>query len=162
MGRFRVEGIRGGSHAPLSKEGRPMEKFPVLQSSPPTPDTLEKALTRFEAWRRNKKHRTPIPKSLWAAAVEACRSRSVHQVSRTLRLNYNDLKAHVAESSSRRSSSQHSAPEGFVELVASQSPARCTVEIENSTGATMKMRFEGDCPQWDPTALASAFLRDGL
>jgi hypothetical protein len=139
-----------------------MEKFPVLQSSPSTPDALEKVLTLFEAWRRNRKHRSPIPKSLWAAAVEACRSHSVYHVSSVLHLNYNALKARVACSNCRESSSQHSAPEGFVELVASQSPARCTVEIENSTGATMKISFEGDCPQWDPTALASAFLRDGL
>jgi len=138
-----------------------MERFPVSQSSTPTPDALDKALTRFEAWRRNRKHRTPIPQSLWAAAIEACRCVSIHQVSRALRLNYNDLKARVACSSGRQSSPEPAVPEGFVELVASQSPLRCTVEIENGAGATMKMTFEGDCPRWDPTALASAFLRDG-
>jgi len=139
-----------------------MEKFPVSQSSKPTPDALEETLKRFEVWRRNRKHRTPIPKSLWAAAVEACQAHSVYHVSSVLHLNYNALKARVAWSNCRQPSPEPAAvPEGFVELLASPSRARCTVEIENSTGATMKMTFEGDCPRWDPTALASAFLRHG-
>ncbi len=138
-----------------------MEKFPVSQSSKPTPDALEETLKRFEVWRRNRKSRTPIPKSLWAAAVEACQTHSVYHVSSVLHLNYNALKARVGESNCRQSSLEPSVPEGFVELLASPSPARCTVEIENGAGATMKMTFEGDCPRWDPNALASAFLRHG-
>ena len=59
--------------------------------------TLEEVRGRFETWRSRKKPGSPIPKALWEAAVSQCRTHSILEVSRSLRLNYNDLKSRAQE-----------------------------------------------------------------
>jgi hypothetical protein len=56
---------------------------------------LEEVRGRFETWRSGKKAGSPIPKSIWEAAVCQCHAHTILEVSRTLRLNYNDLKSQV-------------------------------------------------------------------
>jgi hypothetical protein len=72
MGRPCPAGVAGRIAFTYGKEGRPMGKFPVLQSSTSTSDDLEEALTRFEVWRGNRKTSPCIPRFLCYAAFNDC------------------------------------------------------------------------------------------
>jgi hypothetical protein len=59
---------------------------------------------QFESWRKSPGRERCIPERLWDAAARLCLEHSVHSVSRTLRLNYQDLKErekHTADRGSR-------------------------------------------------------------
>ena len=129
-------------------------------SQPTTKPTLEQVRSRFETWRRGKKAGSRIPNCLWTAAVEVCEEHPVWQVSRVLRLNYNELKRRV-NSSGHLAVCESQRRGGFVELTLGTSPqqvSECTVELENAAGAKLKMRFCGD---FDPLELAKSFWRQG-
>ncbi len=134
-----------------------MKQTPVSQ--PTMKPTLEQVRDRFETWRRGKKAGSRIPKCLWTAAVEVCEEHPVWQVSRVLRLNYNELKRRV-NSSGHLAVCESQRGGGFVELTLGTSPqvSECTVELENAAGAKLKMRF---CGGFDPLELARAFWRQG-
>ena len=66
--------------------------MPGLSLSAPPKPTLEDVQGQIEAWRKRAHRGRRIPEAFWDAAVSLCREHSVHSVSRTLRLNYNDLK----------------------------------------------------------------------
>ena len=66
-----------------------------------TVDTLLDAVTdaalldlkaRIEAWRESRVKLRPMPKALWQAAVRLAKKYGVNQVSKTLGINYSDLK----------------------------------------------------------------------
>ena len=120
---------------------------------------LQKVRDRFETWRRRKKPGSRIPKALWQAAVESCKGDSVLQVSRALRLNYNDLKEHV-DAAEELGNSGPDCDLDFVQLGfgASILPSECTLELEASNGAKMKIGFKGAV---DALALCEAFWRQG-
>lgn len=135
-----------------------------LSDSKPTPKpTLEQVGNRFETWRRGKKPHSRIPKCLWKAAVEVCVDNPIWQVSRALRLNYNELKQRVADSGHLGDNGKE--PNGkFIEFslgVKEQQPATCTVELESASGAKLKMTFAGNCRDFDPLQLTEAFWRRG-
>ena len=132
----------------------------------PTPalrPTLEEVRDRFESWRSRKKAGSPIPKALWRAAVEQCRDHSHLEVSRALRLNYNDLKERVQGPKKVPSLSTGGCVE-FVELGLEGVPraSECVVEMETANGAKLRMHFLGQHRGIDPVALTRVFLRQGL
>ena len=134
-------------------------KQEINATQPALSPSLEKVRDRFEIWRRRKKPGSRIPKALWQAAVESCKGVSVLQVSRALRLNYNDLKQRVDAAEEIG----HPGPNcdlDFVELGfgASILPSECTLELEASNGAKMKIGFRGAV---DALALCEAFWRQG-
>jgi hypothetical protein len=131
------------------------KNFPVPAKSP----TIEDVHNRFETWRARRKTRSRIPKSLWHAAVELCETHSAYEVSRTLRLNYNDLRSQI--SLKRVEAFGAGRPTEFVEVDLGQPPScsECTLEMEAANGAKMKMHFRGD---WDPLQMARIFWRQGL
>jgi hypothetical protein len=114
---------------------------------------------RLERWRKNKKHRSPIPKELWASAAELAGEYGLAKTARALRLNYYSLKERL------RPSNQPISPEAkmqpaFVELVP-QAPAaisECTVELEDPSGARMRVHIKGTAVP-DLTGLSDAFWR---
>jgi hypothetical protein len=130
---------------------------------PTASPTLEEVRTRFETWRRGKKRRSRIPKSLWAAAVEVCIEQPIYQVSRALRLNYTELKRRVARTKST-SDTQHSAEKGFVELSLlglEAQPVLCSIELESARGSKLKMSLSCKCRDLDPLELARLFWGAG-
>jgi hypothetical protein len=136
------------------------------QESPPAPalrPSLEQVRGRFEIWRKRKKVDSRIPKSLWQAAVQLCQEHSVLEVSRTLRLNYNDLKDRVGVSEKRAVSGADRSVK-FVEVgfEGVSTPSECVVEMEAANGAKLKMHFRGQQRDFDPVELARAFWRQGL
>lgn len=123
--------------------------------------TIEDVRQRFEQWRESRKHRTPIPESLWKGAVSLCADHSIYRISRSLRLDYNALKRRVC--SSHPESLPESVPSStFVELdlKASLPEAECLVEREDKDGAKRKMHIKGRLCL-DPLELLKAFLGQG-
>lgn len=125
--------------------------------------TLEEVRCRFETWRSRKKSGSRIPNGLWQAAVEQCQAHSILEVSRALRLNYNDLKDRVHESKKVVLPSRGGCVE-FVKLdfEGQSSPPECIIEMEAANGAKLRMHFLGQQKGIDPADLTRAFLRQGL
>jgi hypothetical protein len=100
---------------------------------------------------------------LWEAAADLCREHSLCEVSRRLRLNYNDLKYRVQKSKERDLGIGQSPDLGFVrvDLGAPMPPSECLVEMEAPNGARMRMSFKGITNELDPVELGRAFWRQG-
>ncbi len=103
------------------------------------PITLDEAKARFEAWRQNRKGKTPIPDELWAMAVEVAGREGVNRTSTELRVEWNHLKRRMAAASE---SLPKPAPKPtFVELItprAQQLPV-CILELAGRSG---KLRIQ--------------------
>ncbi len=114
--------------------------LPALADKKLTLDRVEK---QFKHWRRTREKKGAIPEALWEAAVSLHSDYSLCQISKVLRLGYNDLKHRVQ---AQRSTFQPS-PSGsaFVELDLSEPmySAECIVEMKDQKGATMRMHFKG-------------------
>jgi hypothetical protein len=125
--------------------------------------TLEEVRGRFETWRSRKKAGSSIPKALWEAAVSQCQNHSILEVSRSLRLNYNDLKSRVQELRKKALPSTGGSME-FVEfdLEGLSKPPECIVEIEAANGAKLRLHYLGHQKGIDPVELLKAFWRQGL
>lgn len=130
------------------------------EKTSPLPSPLESVQGQFEKWRKSRQRiREPIPKELWFAATKLCYRYSVNRVSRTLHLNYNDLKkripGHQQVSRKKSLSSPH-----FIELdwPGSFSSSECLIELENASGSKMRMSFRG-LPDLDLLELGKAFWR---
>ena len=72
---------------------------------------------------------------MWQAALESCKGDSVLQVSRALRLNYNDLKERV-DAAEEIGHPGANCDLDFVQLGFGSSilPSECTLELEASNG----------------------------
>ena len=124
-------------------------------TKPPTlSPNLEKVRDRFAIWRSRKKPSSRIPKALWQAAIESCESDSVLQVSKVLRLNYNELKERVRAVEKTRGPLPKKQGSAFMELGFVTSSSEFTLEIEAPNGAKMKVRYKGTV---DPLTLCKAF-----
>jgi hypothetical protein len=131
------------------------------QFIPTTKPTIEDVRQRFEHWRESRKHRTPIPESLWEGAISLCADHSIYRISRSLRLDYNALKRRVCYSHSENLSESVTSS-AFVELdlKASLPEAECLVEREDKDGAKMKMHIKGRLCL-DPLEFMKVFLGQG-
>ncbi len=131
------------------------------QFIPTAKPTSEDVSQRFKQWRESRKHRTPIPESLWEGAVGLCADHSIYRISRLLHLDYNALKRRVCyfHPESLPESVTSSA---FVELdlKASLPEAECLVEREDKDGIKMKMHIKGRLCL-DPLEFMKAFLGQG-
>ena len=107
--------------------------------------TVEEIRDQFETWRKTREKRTPIPDALWEAAVSLSPRYSLYQISKALRLNYNDLKCRIQTSPSSLQSPPAIDP-SFIELGLKDPllPAECIVEMEDQNGAKMRMCFKGE------------------
>ena len=102
------------------------------------PEAMRQVYRRLQRWRGQRKGRERIPEALWAAAGELAREHGVNQVSRALRLEFNQLKrrAEAGAPGGRK----RDAP-GFLELIAPQTSTarKCVLELEARRG---KLRME--------------------
>lgn len=122
---------------------------------------LEAVRNQFETWRKRRRCRGRIPEALWEAAVEQCREHSVWEVSRTLRLSYNELKHRVPRTRCTGLAVGERPEGGFIKLDigAPITHSECLVEMETPNGAKMKMSFKGTRRDFDPVDLSRAFWR---
>ena len=107
--------------------------------------TLDHVCREFDAWRRRRRGRAPIPARLWALAVEHARAAGVHFTARRLRLNYYSLKQRVEGMGAAR------APvPTFVEMVTSRLPSAggsdCVIDLADARGATMRIVLKSAAP----------------
>ena len=114
----------------------------MITTTSPRPCRMETVRRHVDGWRRTRVHeRSPMPATLWAAAVALVRQHGVYRTARGLRINYGTLRQHVE-------AADHTAgacvPSGFVELAGPPPTARdeCVIEIEGPR-ATVRMRLNG-------------------
>ena len=130
------------------------------------PAGLECVRRRFEHWRGAHKARSRIPVGLWATAVRAASSYGLHRTSKILRLDYYSLKERVEQQSAAAPAPPiRIAAATFLELAPvsnrgfATSPVNgceCTLELENSGGAKMRVHLKGaEVP--DLAALSRSF-----
>ena len=124
---------------------------------------LEVVRNQIGAWRKRRRCRTRIPEALWQAAADLCREHSICEVSRALRLNYNDLKDRVQRSRGRGLVIGQGPDLGFVKLDLGPPimASECLVEMEAANGSKMRMTFRGVLRDVDPVELSRAFWRQG-
>lgn len=131
-----------------------MEKLSVVPAI--KKPTLQEVLTRFETWRKGKKPGSRIPKCLWAAAVDVCDVHSLCEVSKALGLNYTELKRRYAIATEKAQRQQPTST-GFIEIPPLAMSSTCVIELSKTSGATMKMTFQGQRSGLDPVAMMRAF-----
>lgn len=103
----------------------------------PARATLQDVLRKLEAWRKRADRKKRIPEELWDAAASLCLEHSVHTVSKTLRLNYDDLKKHV-----KRIDCPDPAPV-FADLGCIPPATELVVECEDGCGRRMRIHYRG-------------------
>ncbi|MHB1313453.1 MAG: hypothetical protein ACYC3L_15655 [Gemmatimonadaceae bacterium] len=120
------------------------------------PADLERARSRFQAWRARRKRGTRIPRTLWTVAVRLAKEHGVCRAATALGLDYYSLKKRTESSATPR---QSDGP-AFVELAAPAMVAKqCQVELDNGAGATMRVQLIG-YDAADIEALARGFWSD--
>jgi hypothetical protein len=110
------------------------------------PRGLDSVWRRFERWRRTRKVRSPIPDTLWAAAVRMANVYGMNRTARALRLNYYGLKKRVEQQEGDAASAAGAKGEGlFIELapLPSTSVCECLLELEKVGGARMRIQLKG-------------------
>ncbi len=133
------------------------------------PARLEAGRRRFERWRRTREGRSRIPDPLWKSAVKLSATYGIHRTAKTLRLNPDSLKKHVASANgngsrgqrkSRQETAGQEAATAFVELVPSEGACspECIVELEHPRGAKMRIRLTGRQSSDVVTAVSRLFL----
>ncbi len=110
------------------------------------PGRLEGVRRRIEQWRQTRKVRSPIPDSLWAAAVRMVNAYGMNRTARALRLNYYGLKKRVERQAvAAAGASETKGTARFVELApfSSVGGCECLLELENVSGAKMRVQLKG-------------------
>ena len=135
------------------------------------PARLEGLRRRFEGWRRTRKVRSRIPEPLWAAAVRVASTYGIHRTAKTLRVDYYSLKKRVEGTPAVTASKMPGTPAvsaskvpaeaagaTFLELPPSAwpGPGECTLELEDTSGAKMRVHFKGFAAP-DLVALSRSF-----
>jgi len=106
-------------------------------SFPPRSITLQEVQHQFEAWRSKPDRERRIPGELWDAAASLCLEHSVLSVSRTLRLNYKDLKERLKQIE------RAPVPPTFTELACITAAAEVVVDCEDGKGRRMRIHCKG-------------------
>jgi hypothetical protein len=126
----------------------------MARQSPDIPHSMRKVYRRFERWRSAHTARLPIPKRLWAAAVELAREHGVSRTAQALRLEYGKLRRLMESASPVVKSrmvkapparcSRPIAPPAFVELMTSPAVglSECVIELEGRRGK-IRIQWKG-------------------
>ena len=108
--------------------------------------TLEGVQARFERWRRERRRQGPIPSELWEAAAALTSKYTYPEVSKALRVNYNDLMRRAEALEAPRGSAEAAEP-SFVEVdlraVGSSEDGEFVLEWEGLCGGKLRIRVRG-------------------
>jgi len=117
---------------------------------------VTRARRRFEAWRRKRKKGSRIPEELWESAVLVAQEVGVNRTSKTLNLDYYDLKNRVVSSARGRSYEPLS---DFFEYGPNAATffTEWAVEMENGSGSRIRIGARGPSGP-DVIGLCRAFL----
>jgi hypothetical protein len=129
----------------------------------PLPERLEKVQRRFERWRQTRKIPSRIPGPLWAAAVRMANTYGIAHTAKTLRVNYTALRKRMEHEAVVSPHATKAGPVAtFLELAPPPraSACQCTLELENASGAKMRVHLQGaEAP--DLAALSRSFWNPG-
>jgi hypothetical protein len=105
------------------------------------PPDLQRGLSRFQAWRAQRKAGGRIPQPLWAMAVRLAKAHGVSRTAAVLRLDYYRLKERAEAAADGEPPSGGPA---FVELTSPVLSAKqCRIELDNGSGGTMRVQLVG-------------------
>lgn len=111
-----------------------------VRSPAPRSLAMERVRQRFEQWRRTRTpRRSPIPATLWAAAVALARQHGLYATSRLLRLDYTALKRRMSTAEDRAVASAAWRPT-VIELSPAPGLCPCVIEIESPCGGRMRVQ----------------------
>ena len=127
-------------------------------TSTPSP-SLSEVQKRIEQWRKGPHAPRLMPEELWEAAASLTKDYSIYKISKTLRVNYRSLKQRV-HPESKGLPAREEQPPAFIELGLQQPTpiSECIVEMEDGSGAKMRMHFRGRAG-FDLLELGKAFWR---
>jgi hypothetical protein len=96
-----------------------------------------RARSRFQAWRRQRTSRNPIPEYLWALAVRLAQRHGVSRTATILGVDYYRLKKRTELAGPARPNSP-----AFVELPSPVVPGKqCQFELDNGAGAILRVQL---------------------
>jgi hypothetical protein len=109
---------------------------------------LQAAMDAFARWRAEKKSGEKIPQALWQTAVSLHPRHTVYQISRTLHLDFVDLRDRVSASGRNRGSKSQESPQ-FVQLPMTVGGGRadCRVKVSGTGKVRIAIKLEGAGPQ---------------
>ena len=123
------------------------------------PAALEAVRRRLERWRGTHRARARIPEPLWAAAVKMAEKHGIHRTAKALRLDYYSVKKRMERKAGVAGEvPKESEAATFLELPTAlrDGSCECTVELEDSGGAKMRVHLKGSTVP-DLTALSRSF-----
>ncbi len=127
-----------------------MSSVPTATSA----SALEEVKQQFKIWRKTRTGRERIPASLWQAAAEVFEigGHNLHRISKTLRLNQTALKKYVQQQFPGAIKVKPEKTPSFIalELDSPLLVSECVIEMEDTTGAKMRMCLRG---KTDPNIL---------
>jgi hypothetical protein len=104
------------------------------------PPDLERARSRFQAWRGQRKPGGRIPQTLWVMATRLAKAHGVSRTAAVLGLDYYRLKQRAEAAASE----PPSGGPAFVELTPPVLVAKqCRFELDNGAGVTMRVQLVG-------------------
>ena len=107
------------------------------------PIGMRKVYRRLQGWRSVRRGRTPIPKSIWAAAAAAAREHGVFRTSKVLGLEFNKLKGCVESERPNRRQKANPAPQFLESMTAAPAGgSECVIELEAKHGK-MRIHWKG-------------------
>jgi hypothetical protein len=115
------------------------------KATTPLPEDLEKARQRFEQWRQMRKAPTPIPESLWSAAVKLAGRYGISRTAKVLRVAYYSLQDRVERAATSAGDASRTSPPAFLEVAVPTRAAtgECLLEWEDGCGAKMRVHLQG-------------------
>ena len=119
-----------------------------MSSAPTSASALEEVKQQFKIWRKTKTAgRERIPASLWQSAAEVFKigDHSLHRISKTLHLNQTALKKYVQQQFPGAIKVKPEEAPSFIalELDSPLLVSECVIEMEDTTGAKMRMCLRG-------------------
>ena len=103
------------------------------------PVQLSRLEQRFLAWRKSRRPGARIPARLWKVAAQCGRDVGLNRTATVLKLDYYSLRKHVDRLGDARSSQPK-----FVELPSMPATGDCVIELEDASGAKMRVHLKGD------------------
>ncbi len=101
---------------------------------------LEVVRRQFESWRSGRKRGARIPAELWQAAVSLSPRYTVNQISRALRLGYEDVRSHVETVKAEGASDLHFWDFRLAELQTNIS--ECRLRAEDGAGRKVELELK--------------------
>jgi len=102
---------------------------------------LEAVKQQFQQWRSRRTHREPIPRHLWEAAANLCKTHPITHVCHHLRLSFRELKKRIGVTGKQ--------PIQFMELDLSCISGGWQLECDRGDGARLRMSSGGQPPVID-------------